>query len=113
MPQGKQIAFAKRFQAVLHQAGRRGKQGISNRGSAFGSPLELLVEHAGSRRITSPLGKAGHFEDPHAAIEPDGQDIAELHAMARRPLADAIDADMSGLDQRGGTGAGFHHPRMP
>ena len=33
--------------------------------------------------------------------------------MARRLLAHAVDADMAGLDQRGGAGAGLHHPRMP
>ena len=33
--------------------------------------------------------------------------------MAGRLLAHAVDADMAGLDQRGGAGAGLHHPRMP
>ena len=80
---------------------------------SVGSPLQLVVEHAGGRRIASSLGKADHFQDTYAPIEPDGQDVAEFHAMAGRPLADAVDADVTGLDQRGGTGAGFHHPRMP
>src|SRR5260370_19915338 len=33
--------------------------------------------------------------------------------MAGSLLAHAIDADMAGLDQRGGAGAGLHHPCMP
>ena len=33
--------------------------------------------------------------------------------MARRFLAHAVDADMAALDQRGGAGAGLHHPRVP
>src|SRR5213075_286480 len=48
-----------------------------------------------------------------AAIEPDSQHVANLHAMSRRHFAHAIDADMTGLDQRRGAGAGLHHPRVP
>jgi len=33
--------------------------------------------------------------------------------MAGRRLAHTIDADMTCLDQRGGAGAGFDHPRVP
>ena len=33
--------------------------------------------------------------------------------MAGRLLAHAVDADMAGLDQRGGAGAGLDHPRVP
>ena len=33
--------------------------------------------------------------------------------MAGRRLAHTIDADMACLDQRGGAGAGFDHPRVP
>jgi len=33
--------------------------------------------------------------------------------VAGRLLANPIDADMAGLDQRGGAGAGLHDPRMP
>lgn len=79
----------------------------------FWPPLKLVIEHAGGRRIAPPLGKPDHFENPHAAIKPDGQDIAEFHAMTRRLLADAVDTDVSGLDQCGRAGARFHYPRMP
>ena len=63
--------------------------------------------------VTAPLGKSDDFEDAHAAIEPNGQDVADLHRVSRGLLADAIDADMTGLDQRSRAGAGFDHPRMP
>jgi len=33
--------------------------------------------------------------------------------MAGSRFTHAIDADMASLDQRGSTGAGFHHPRVP
>src|SRR6185437_14474391 len=80
---------------------------------SFRPALKLVVEHARGRCITPPLGKPNHFQDAHVAVEADGQDIAEPHAMAGRLLADAINADMSGLDQGGSARARFHHPRMP
>ena len=75
--------------------------------------LQIDIEHARRRRITSPLGKSDHLENAHAAIEPDRQHVAGLHTVAARLLAHAVDADMAGLNQRGSAGAGFDHPRVP
>src|SRR5258708_33490505 len=60
-----------------------------------------------------PLRKSDYLQDAHAAIEPDCQHVANLHAVSRRLFAHAIDADMTGLDQRRGAGARLHHPRVP
>ena len=60
-----------------------------------------------------PLGKSDHLEQPHAAIEPDGEHVAGLHRVAGRLLAHAIDADMAGFDQRGGARARLHDAGVP
>src|SRR6185436_15972049 len=60
-----------------------------------------------------PLGKSRHFENAHAAIEADRQDVADFHRVSRRLFAHAVDADVTGFDQRGSGGAGLHHPRVP
>src|SRR5258705_4424184 len=60
-----------------------------------------------------PLGKSHHLEDAHAAIEADRQHVADFHRMSRRLFAHAVDADVTGLDERGSGGAGLHHPRVP
>ena len=80
----------------------------------FRSPLlNILVEQSRSRRIAAPLGKSGHLENTNATIEADREHVIDLDGMPGRFLARAIDADMTGLDQRRSTGAGFDHPRMP
>jgi hypothetical protein len=75
--------------------------------------LQILKQHPCCRCIASPLGKADHLEQAHRAVEPDGQHIAALYAVAGRGLAHAIDANVAGLDECGGAAAGFDDPRMP
>lgn len=64
-------------------------------------------------RVSAALGKADHLEDAHAAIESDGEHVAKLDAVAGCGFPHTVDADVAGLDQRGGAGAGLHDPRMP
>ena len=75
--------------------------------------MQFNIEHARGRGIAASLRKSHHFENAHAAIEPDGQHIAGLDGMTGRLLAHAVDADMAGFDERSSTGAGLHDPRMP
>jgi hypothetical protein len=75
--------------------------------------LDFVVEHARGRRIAAALGKGEHFEHADTTVERNGQHVPLLDAMPRRLLADAVDADMTGLDQGGGAAAGFYHARVP
>jgi hypothetical protein len=75
--------------------------------------MQFDVKHARGRGIAAPLGKSHHFENTHAAIEPDGQDIAGLDGVTGRLFAHTVDADMTCFDERSRTGAGLHNPRMP
>jgi len=80
---------------------------------SLGTPLQFIIEDARRVGIAAPLGKPHHFEHTDGAIEPDGQDVAGLHRVPGRRLAHAVDPDMTGLDQRSGTGAGLDDPRVP
>jgi hypothetical protein len=42
-------------------------------------PIELLVQGAGDLGRAAPLDEAGDLEDPHAAIEGNGNDISRSH----------------------------------
>ena len=75
--------------------------------------LQFDEEHARGRGVAAPLGKSHHLENAHAAIEPDGQHITGLDGVTGGLLANAIDADMAGFDERSSTGAGLDDPRMP
>jgi hypothetical protein len=75
--------------------------------------LQFGIEQPRCRGIAAPLGESGDRHDPDGTIQRNGQDVAQLDAMSGRFLALAIDADMAAFDQRSGTGAGFHNPRMP
>ena len=63
--------------------------------------------------MPAPLEKACDLENANGAIKPDGQNVADLHGVAGRLFAHAIDANTAGLHQSGRTAAGFHHPRVP
>jgi hypothetical protein len=69
--------------------------------------LQILIEDARGGRIAPPLGKSDDPENADGAIEPDGDDVASLHGMPRRPLPHAIDAHMAAFHERGRAGAGF------
>jgi hypothetical protein len=75
--------------------------------------LQIVVQHARGGRIAPPLGKSDHLQNPHRAIEADGDDVAGLDGMTRRLLSRPVDADVAGLDQRSGAAAGPDHPRVP
>jgi len=75
--------------------------------------LQILVQCTSGTRIAAPLGEAQNLHQAHAAVKRDGDDVAWFHRMARRFLAHAVDADMAAFNQRGGAGAGLHHPRVP
>jgi hypothetical protein len=75
--------------------------------------LQILKQQARGRRVAAPLGKPDHLEQTHRTVEPDGQNVTALDAVARRGLAHAVDADVARLDELGGTGACFDDPRMP
>jgi hypothetical protein len=75
--------------------------------------LDIIVEHARSRRVATALGEGEHLEHADTTVERDGQHIALLDAMPGRLLADAVDPDTAGLDQSGGAAAGFYHARVP
>jgi len=75
--------------------------------------LQIVIQHARGGGIAAPLGKSDNFEKSHGAIEADRDDVANLDGMTGRLLPHAVDADMAGLDQRSGAGAGFDDPGMP
>src|ERR1700723_2142912 len=75
--------------------------------------VQIEIKHASGRRIASPLGKSDHLEHAHGPIEPDGEDVARFDRVTGRGLAHAVDAHVARPYERGGTGSGFHQPRMP
>lgn len=75
--------------------------------------LQIVVQHARGGCVAAPLGKPDHLEDPHGAIEADGDDVAGPDGMTGRLLSRPVDADVAGLDQRSGAAARPDHPRMP
>ncbi len=94
----------------------------------IGSPKENASEQKSSLPAVPEVPRRARARQPHRPrrsakpitfrtrtlrSSPIVRDVAEFHTMARRPLASAVDADVSGFDQCGGAGAGFHHPRMP
>lgn len=87
--------------------------GCSSSGAGTGIILHLAVEHASCGSVSTPFRKPHDLQDTNAAVEPDRQDIVDLDRMARRFFPNAVDADMSRRDQRGRTGAGLYHPRVP
>jgi hypothetical protein len=64
-------------------------------------------------RIPAPLDEACDLENANGAIKPDRQNVADLHGVAGRGLADAIDANTASLHQSCSTAASFDHPRVP
>jgi hypothetical protein len=75
--------------------------------------LQILKQHPRGGSIATPLGKPDDPQDPHAAIQRDGQHVAGFHRMTRRRFTQAVDADMAGLDERGGAATGFDDSRVP
>lgn len=75
--------------------------------------LQIRIEQARRGCIPPSLGKCLDLHDPDRLIQRDGNHIADLDAVAGRFLPLAIDPNPATLDQRDGTGPGFHHPHMP
>ena len=79
----------------------------------LGRRREILIEDAGNLRGTPALGKSNHLEDPHVAVERDGDDVAGTHRAARCVDARAVDADEAGVGKRRSGRARPHHARVP
>jgi hypothetical protein len=75
--------------------------------------LHIGVKLPAGLGIATPVGKGRDLQHPHALIQRDGQDIAQLDTMAGRVLTVAVDANPTAFDQRRGAGPRFDDPRVP
>lgn len=74
---------------------------------------EIAAGNGSFRRTAAPLGEPCDLQHPHPPVERHGHHVADPQRMARRPAALAIEADMTGLNQRRGIGPRSHNARMP
>ncbi len=74
---------------------------------------QIAIGSGSFRRAAAPFAESRDFNNAHVAIERQGHDIADAQRMARRGEALAIQADVTGFDQRRGAAPRPHDARMP
>jgi hypothetical protein len=75
--------------------------------------LQILIEGGGAPSRTAPLDKAHNLDNPHTAVERDGDDVTGAYHSPRRRNPRAIDPDKAGAGQCRGGAARAHQARMP
>jgi len=96
-------------------AGRQNLRGIGQprAGPSPGTRCQILVKRTSVGRTTSPAGDPLNPQDPHRAVERQGNHVADPHRVGGGCHAPAIDPHEASRGKRRGIGARAHHAGMP
>ena len=74
---------------------------------------EFAVKRTRGRCSAAPFAKSGDLDDAHRAVERDRHDITEPDRLTGCEHAFAVEAYVTGVDQRGGVASRAYHARVP